>query len=344
MAPIALPEASNIPPAPAHSPMTASSCSFAIPVVAMSASCSLSSVAEVTVSPVMLRRGDAARIRAAPSSSKASIVPSVKARVRTLDLSQCAVLARAALDLGDAAEVRELVRSGLADDEPIRDLARTPPETNGQPPATATDTTAGRWVARKRALNALSRPDDRGIGGRPGPLSRPGRNVDIGAHRESCGCTNNQCGARQCRAPAVECHRTGPRRRDMRGVSGMGEWDATTYEGKDTILRVVRQEADRLFALAEPPEVWERETACARWSARDVVGHIVDTTEGYFAAFDAARSHTEAAAPFGLAAMSQVAGDRAIAFRDMSQTELLERLHTDFDKIADRFLNLFFRI
>ena len=73
-------------------------------------------------------------------------MPSVKARVRTLDLSQCAVLARAALDLGDAAEVRELVRSGLADDEPIRDLARTPPETNGQPPATATDTTAGRWV------------------------------------------------------------------------------------------------------------------------------------------------------------------------------------------------------
>lgn len=121
----------------------------------------------------------------------------------------------------------------------------------------------------------------------------------------------------------------------MRGVSGMGEWDATTYEGKDTILRVVRQEADRLFALAEPPEVWERETACARWSARDVVGHIVDTTEGYFAAFDAARSHTEAAAPFGLAAMSQVAGERAIAFRDMSQTELLERLHTDFDKIME---------
>ena len=62
-----------------------------------------------------------------------------------------------------------------------------------------------------------------------------------------------------------------------------------TYEGKDTILRVVRDEAERMFALAEEPGAWERPTACAGWTTRDVVGHIVDTTEGYFAAFDAAR-------------------------------------------------------
>ncbi len=29
----------------------------------------------------------------------------------------------------------------------------------------------------------------------------------------------------------------------------MSEWNAMTYEGKDTILRVVKQEAQRLFAL-----------------------------------------------------------------------------------------------
>jgi len=127
----------------------------------------------------------------------------------------------------------------------------------------------------------------------------------------------------------------GTRCSDMREVSGMGAWDATTFEGKDTILRVVRREADQLFAMVASPEVWERETACVRWSTRDVVGHLVDTTEGYFAAFDAARGHTDADAPFGLPAMSQVAGDRAIAFRDASQSEMLERLHTDFDKIME---------
>ena len=42
-------------------------------------------------------------------------VPSVKARVRALDLTQCATLAKDALELGDAAEVRHLVSSALAD-------------------------------------------------------------------------------------------------------------------------------------------------------------------------------------------------------------------------------------
>ena len=127
----------------------------------------------------------------------------------------------------------------------------------------------------------------------------------------------------------------GPRCSDVREVSGMGAWDATTFEGKDTILRVVRQEAEQLFAMVASPEVWERDTACLRWSTRDVVGHIVDTTEGYFAAFDAARGGREADVPFGLPAMSQLAGDRAIAFRNASQSEMLERLHTDFDKIME---------
>jgi uncharacterized protein (TIGR03083 family) len=120
----------------------------------------------------------------------------------------------------------------------------------------------------------------------------------------------------------------------------MSGWDAMSYDGKDTILRVVRQEADGLFDMVESPEVWDRETACTRWSTRDVVGHLVDTTEGYFAAFDAARSNTQPAEPFGLPAMSQVAGDRAIEFRDKSQQQMLERLHTDFDKIMEQLADI----
>ena len=69
----------------------------------------------------------------------------------------------------------------------------------------------------------------------------------------------------------------------------MGEWDATSYEGKGTILRVVREQATRMFALAERPEAWEAPTACEDWPVKDVIGHLVDTTEGYFRAFDIAR-------------------------------------------------------
>lgn len=115
----------------------------------------------------------------------------------------------------------------------------------------------------------------------------------------------------------------------------MGTWDATTYEGKDTILRVVRDQAEKMFDLVADADAWDRNTACARWTTRDIVGHLVDTTEGYFAAFDAARSNQDRSAEFSLPQMSKVAGDRAIAFRDLTQDQMLERLRTDFDKMME---------
>ncbi len=114
----------------------------------------------------------------------------------------------------------------------------------------------------------------------------------------------------------------------------MSTWNAMTYEGKDTILRVVQREAEQFFALASPPEAWERPTqSCPGWTTRDVVGHIVDTTEGYFAAFDAARGGIQAPEPHGLAKMSKLVDERATAFRGVSQAEMIERLETDQQKM-----------
>ncbi|MDQ1618882.1 MAG: hypothetical protein QOE19_1451 [Actinomycetota bacterium] len=114
----------------------------------------------------------------------------------------------------------------------------------------------------------------------------------------------------------------------------MSEWNAMTYEGKDTILRVVNDEAQRFFRLAEPREAWEAPTACENWTTRDAVGHIVDTTEGYFAAFDAARGTGEQGQVYGLPAMAERANSQAIAFRDLPQDELLDRLRTDQQKMT----------
>src|SRR3954467_11769347 len=106
----------------------------------------------------------------------------------------------------------------------------------------------------------------------------------------------------------------------------MSTWNAMTYEGKDTILRVVQREAEQFLALASPPEAWERPTrSCPGWTTRDVVGHITDPTEGYFAAFAAARGGPAAPEPHGLANMSRVVDERATAFRGVSQAEMLER-------------------
>jgi len=113
----------------------------------------------------------------------------------------------------------------------------------------------------------------------------------------------------------------------------MSEWNAMAYEGKDTILRVVRREAAEMFALAEQPGAWDAPTACESWQVKDVIGHIVDTTEGYFAAFDTTRSGGEAPAPHGLVVMHEMAGASARGFGDVSQQEMLARARADLDKM-----------
>ena len=115
----------------------------------------------------------------------------------------------------------------------------------------------------------------------------------------------------------------------------MSEWNAMTYEGKDTILRVVRNEAERLFALADRPDAWEVPTPCEGWSTRDIVAHIVDTTEGYFRAFDAARGTGEVPEPYGLVVMGKKIDEAATAFRGAPQAEMMERLRNDFHKMQE---------
>jgi len=117
-------------------------------------------------------------------------------------------------------------------------------------------------------------------------------------------------------------------------------WNAMTYEGKDTVLRVVRDQAEGFFKLAEVPETWTARTACPEWDVRDIVGHIVDTTETYFEGFDAARSQSEVEAAYGLPGMSERAGEQGRSFRDLPQKEMVDRLRTDFDKMMGIFESL----
>ena len=118
----------------------------------------------------------------------------------------------------------------------------------------------------------------------------------------------------------------------------MSGWNGMTYEGRDTMLRVVRQEAKQFFEMASPQQVWEQPTACADWEVRDVVGHLVDTTESYFVAFDAARGKGRVDAAYGVPGMAARAGAHATALRSLPQAELLDRAQSDFAKM-DRILD-----
>lgn len=114
----------------------------------------------------------------------------------------------------------------------------------------------------------------------------------------------------------------------------MSEWDATTYDAKDNLLRVLRGEAEALFAMARAEDSWYRSTACERWQVRDIVGHLIDVTEGYFTAFDASASGTAVPAALGLPVMAERLDQAAQTHRELSQAAAIDRLEADFAKMT----------
>jgi len=117
----------------------------------------------------------------------------------------------------------------------------------------------------------------------------------------------------------------------------MSEWNFMDYDSKDNLLRVIREEAAGLVSLAAEPGTWESPTAAGHWQVRDVVGHLVDTTEGYFASFDAARGTGTAPEALGVRGMDKHVDAGALAFRGTPQGELVNRLQTDLAKMNDMF-------
>ncbi|HZQ27615.1 MAG TPA: maleylpyruvate isomerase N-terminal domain-containing protein [Acidimicrobiales bacterium] len=114
-------------------------------------------------------------------------------------------------------------------------------------------------------------------------------------------------------------------------------WDFRDPACQDRLLGVLRREIDDTFALVHGPAAWDAPTACAGWGARDVIGHLVDTTEGYLPAFDIARNGGTAPQPHGLRIMSQLVDEGAKAFRKVPQDELLDRLRDDAHRMLEVF-------
>jgi uncharacterized protein (TIGR03083 family) len=67
---------------------------------------------------------------------------------------------------------------------------------------------------------------------------------------------------------------------------------------------------------------------------RDIVGHLIDVTESYFAGFDAARTGASAPDALGTRVMQTALDDGARAFRSLSKDEALGRLRADYAKLA----------
>ncbi|UGY91641.1 maleylpyruvate isomerase family mycothiol-dependent enzyme [Streptomyces gobiensis] len=112
-------------------------------------------------------------------------------------------------------------------------------------------------------------------------------------------------------------------------------WNFMEPAGRKNLDEIWRREAEAMFGLVSDPAVWEAPTAAGHWQVRDVVAHMVDTTEVYLHSFAAARGEAEAKEPLGVRNMSTLMDKDALAMRDVAQADLLARLRQVLDGILD---------
>jgi uncharacterized protein (TIGR03083 family) len=117
-------------------------------------------------------------------------------------------------------------------------------------------------------------------------------------------------------------------------------WNFQDPASKERVLSVLQGEMDAMFDLVADPARWKARTACESWEARDVVGHLVDTTEGYLPAFARARSNASADAPLGLRDMAIHVDQGAKSLRKVPREELIGRLRDDSERMMGEFASL----
>jgi uncharacterized protein (TIGR03083 family) len=113
----------------------------------------------------------------------------------------------------------------------------------------------------------------------------------------------------------------------------MSEWEFSDFASKDNLVQTIRRESEGMFDLAAKPDTWEAPTAAGHWQVRDVIGHLVDTTEGYFSAFEIARTDGTAPPPLGVRGMDQHVDEGALAMREIPQDILLTRAEKNRDEM-----------
>jgi uncharacterized protein (TIGR03083 family) len=112
--------------------------------------------------------------------------------------------------------------------------------------------------------------------------------------------------------------------------------DPMAPEGKDTVLEILRRDMRKFFELVENPDNWYVQTRCTEWEVRDLVGHMIDVTEGYLSRWEVAK-RGESADALGLQVMGERLNDHALEFRSLPREEALARLKADRDSVMAIF-------
>ncbi len=108
------------------------------------------------------------------------------------------------------------------------------------------------------------------------------------------------------------------------------------YSGKDVVLDVIRTESGNFFAIVDEPQNWNVQTRCTEWEVRDIVGHMLDVTEGYLSRWDVARKNGVTDS-LGLLVMGETLNENAQAFRSLPREEAIARLKRDYQQMMTVF-------
>lgn len=119
----------------------------------------------------------------------------------------------------------------------------------------------------------------------------------------------------------------------------MSPVNSMDYSGKDTVLDVIRAESDDFFKIVDDPNNWNVQTRCTEWEVRDIVGHMIDVTEGYLTRWEKARNN-EPIDTAGLLVMGESLNKHAQAFRSLPREEAISRLKANYNKMMDIFEKL----
>lgn len=120
----------------------------------------------------------------------------------------------------------------------------------------------------------------------------------------------------------------------------MSSWNFMHPASRKTLLDLIRREADGMFALVDTDVKWAAGTGAGHWTAGNVVGHLVDTTETYFIGFDAARGEGEPSPVTPLRDMAPAVDACAQALKDVPRAALVERCRADLDRMLGIFEEL----
>jgi hypothetical protein len=114
----------------------------------------------------------------------------------------------------------------------------------------------------------------------------------------------------------------------------MSPVNSMDYSGKDAVLNVIRKESADFFAIVDDPKNWNVQTRCTEWEVRDIVGHMIDVTEGYLSRWESARKN-EARDTAGLLVMGESLNKNAQAHRSLPRHEAINRLKDDYNNQND---------